>query len=255
MKNGSAISMILVAAIVVILIVAGAVGAYVLMQPSPEESPSSSPTATPTASPSDTSSPSESQSPSPTESSDVFPSPTSPVQAYVNFQDGAYANYSMKYYQDGELTMETPMDWDVSDGTYEGQSVWILRMTSTVEEAGISAETIVSMYMDKTTTEAIHMRMQMFSDGQKIMDEEYDPDSPYFDPGSYQEIDPNTIVGQETITVAAGTFNCDKAQTTVEGTQATIWVSTQVPVFGIVKMESHSAGNMVSAIELLGYGT
>lgn len=45
-------------------------------------------------------------------------------------------------------------------------------------------------------------------------------------------------IGSETVTVPAGTFECDHYRTTSEGKPADVWISTKVSPYGLVKMAS-----------------
>jgi hypothetical protein len=48
-------------------------------------------------------------------------------------------------------------------------------------------------------------------------------------------------IGTESITVPAGTFECDHYQTQEEGSTVDLWVSTKVSPYGVVKMVSSDA--------------
>lgn len=45
-------------------------------------------------------------------------------------------------------------------------------------------------------------------------------------------------IGSETVTVPAGTFECDHYRTTAEGKPADVWISTKISPYGLVKMAS-----------------
>jgi hypothetical protein len=71
-------------------------------------------------------------------------------------------------------------------------------------------------------------------------------------------IDLNMVTGHETITVPAGTFDCDKVTVTSTSEGKTIvtneWVNTNIPVIGLVKLETKSDGVLTSTTELKDYG-
>jgi hypothetical protein len=48
-------------------------------------------------------------------------------------------------------------------------------------------------------------------------------------------------IGTESITVPAGTFECDHYQTQQDGSTVDLWVSTKVSPYGVVKMVSKDA--------------
>jgi hypothetical protein len=253
LRNNSALSMVLVAAIIVIVVVAAVAGGYYYTTTqNPSASPSVSPTATATASPSITNTPASSSSASVTATPTVAPSSSASYQAIANFRSGAYANYTIKTYDNvtGLETSSMPFDWDVTDGGTN----WVLTMTTTSTSEGSTSKTYLIMNLDKTTNQPVSGRIKMIVDGSVFLDETIDLTSPqYSSPGS-AVVDPNMIVGQESITVAAGTFNCYKAQTTTAGETSTIWLNSQVPMFGIVKMIQTQGAVVVSKTELVSFG-
>jgi len=88
--------------------------------------------------------------------------------------------------------------------------------------------------------------------GNLVEDQEYAGDS---NKGSEMPKVTKATVGTETITVEAGTFNnCVKnEQGTTTGIGSKEWVSVDVPIWGLVKLETYSSGPM-STYELTGYG-
>ena len=68
-------------------------------------------------------------------------------------------------------------------------------------------------------------------------------------------VDPQTIIGQETITVPAGTFTCDKAIVTDEttGIITHLWYNADVPIVGLVKFETFNDNQLITARELTTY--
>jgi hypothetical protein len=101
--------------------------------------------------------------------------------------------------------------------------------------------------------------MKMYQDGAVIYEQEFDPATTSATGTGTAEVNPNSIIGQETITVAAGTFDCMKASvtsttTTTDDTVTTVWLSQNVPAFGMVKAESKISGTLSSTLELISYG-
>lgn len=250
LKSKSAVSMILVAAIIVIIVVAGAAGAYYYMtQPSTSPSPSPSPTgtATPTASPSVTATPAASASPTSSPS-------TNPI---ANFKAGAYAIYNTTTYTDGVATV-TGLNFTIGEDTYNGTACWTLTTTASNDTSNV---VIIERISKSNTSELLgNVTMKMYSDGSLIYEDEFDPTTTSATGTGTTEIDPQTIVGYETVTVAAGTFaDCAKASVTSttatsETEVSTVWISQNIPAFGIVKAESTINGTLSSIVELLSYG-
>jgi hypothetical protein len=240
---------------IVIIVVAIAAGAFLLMQKSPNNpNPSSSPTATPYSTAGTTSTPTA--NPSSSTSATATPAPSSSIQAIANFRSGAYANYTVTTYDNstGAQTASYPMDWAVTDGNVNGVNVWVLTMTTTFTGGGSTSKTDIIMNLDKSTYQPISGRLLMVSDGQVIFDQTLDLSSAQSSSPGASVVDPNTYVGKETITVAAGTFVCDKAVTTQSGTTSTVWVNSNVPMFGLVKMVSMEGSIVTSKFELVNKG-
>ena len=92
--------------------------------------------------------------------------------------------------------------------------------------------------------------------GQLFMGFDFNATNPAEQGTGAQEINPSTIIGHETKTVAAGTFtDCIKAQTTTEstGSISTTWAHQSVPIFGVVYSEETTNGVLSSTTELTDY--
>lgn len=174
----------------------------------------------------------------------------------VNFQVGAWVNYtSTSYDNDGNVAGVMPMQWSVEEGAYNGSNCWILNQTMWITADGSMTETLIVWYVDKTSFNNLHMTMMTYVDGVLMSTDEYNPDSPGFisKPAMLNE---QTGVGQETITVPAGTFNCNKSTTTdaTTGTVTNIWYNSDIPVFSLVKEETLNGTQVTSLTELTAYG-
>ena len=248
--------MIVVAFLIVIVVVSAVALAYIATggfgANNPSTSPSASPSGSATASPSTSSSASATQTPSPTGS----PTATSSSQSYVSFKDGAWANYKLVTYSE-DLSYESQIKERIDEETYNGILCWL--MTSTTESTieGETTTTATKIWMSKNSLQGIHMRMEI--NGVVWMDEDLNETSTT-ETGTTGEIDPNTIMSYETITVTAGTFtNCAKASTTTTMDSQTnvsyMWAHQDVPIFGLVKMETYVNQELSSLMELTGYGS
>ena len=241
MKNNllsckSAIAPLLIVVILVIVVGGIAAGAYVLSQSPPGPSPSPTPTGT-----------------TPTPSSG-FPTPT-PSQTTANMRVGAYAHYLVTMYVGGSPATTSTVKLTVDgEESYMGTPCWIYTMATEPEIGSIIMKT--TRWLSKSTLECMHIRVQTYQGGNLIDDQEYAGDS---NEGSEM---PNIIkptVGYETITVTAGTFeNCAKGETGGSTGDLTVlgrsWTHTDVPIWGLVKLETYSNDNPVSSYELTAYG-
>jgi hypothetical protein len=98
----------------------------------------------------------------------------------------------------------------------------------------------------------MHIRVQAYANGELTDDSEYAGDS---HEGSDM---PNVIqatVGAETIAVTAGTFNnCVKDEDEGPNRQGSReWVSFNVPIWGLDKMETYLSSGTLSIYELTAY--
>ena len=148
------------------------------------------------------------------------------------------------------------MKYSVDEGTYSGVACWLLTMEMTMSEGAY--KTVVTYWMNKNTLEGIHVKTQVYINGELYSEHEEDI-TPGEEPGDMPKPpDLNMVTGHETITVPAGEFDCDKVTitSTVEGktTVMSEWVNSGIPVLGLVKMEITSDGALYSTTELIDYG-
>lgn len=250
-KNRSAISTMLVAAVVVIIVIAAVAGAYYLTLPKSSPSASPSPTATASQTIAPTSSPSETATPaaSPT------PNPSASTNPTANFKAGAYASYNMLDYSSGSA-VSSNFKIQIGEDTISGTACWILTTTAGNDtDYVIIVENIAKANASQLVG---NVTMKMYSAGTLLFDQSFDASNSTTGAGT-TEVNPQTIVGQETVTVPAGTFDCSKAIVTSTNTAgqtetSTIWISQNVPAFGMVKAESTVAGAQSSTLELASYG-
>jgi hypothetical protein len=117
-------------------------------------------------------------------------------------------------------------------------------------------DSLLVMNIDKTTYEPISGRIEAIADGVVLFNETIDLSSPAYNTTGTAVIDPNTIVGQESVTVPAGTFTCQKATTTDTSTSTVnnVWINSDVPMWGIVKMTTTQGTVIISQTVLTAYG-
>ncbi len=170
----------------------------------------------------------------------------SPTQTIHSLRVGDYANYTVKEYKNGVLTTEYPVTWMVDEGTYNGEDCLVMTITA---DTTATSKTIIYWYMDKETYRGLTMKTQVYVDGALVSENE----SEFTQAAAY--IDPQSIVGQETITVSAGTFTCDKAviSDATTGSTTTQWYSTEVPIVGLVKLETYEADQLSTTRELIDF--
>jgi len=203
-------------------------------------------------------SPSATSSVSPTPSPSVTATPGSSGQSSVGYRVGAWANYTMKNYdENGDVTARYNLGYSVDEGIIKGVDCWVLRTDLELSGEGYVMKTITTYWLDKSSLEGLHYKIQVYSNGEVISTTEND-----YSPGDVNDIpraiNPSMVIGQETITVSAGTFNCNKATTTVTdlGTTyvTTVWGNSNIPVVGLVKQEMTAGGVLISRTELMAYG-
>jgi hypothetical protein len=215
----SAFSKVLVAAIAFVVLIAGVAGVYYLTLPSaPKEN-------------------------------DPY------LQAMANFQPGNYVEYLSKaYYTNGSVSSESQAKWSVDEGAYNETSCWLLGIENSENSSeGVKSEVILTVYLSKSTLERVHVKAQMFLNGDLVFTDESDPDSTDYDDMIPMQF-PAEYVAYETVTVPAGTFSgCGKVTDADSGSVFSAWIHKDVPVWGIVKMESYQGETLVSTMELKAY--
>jgi hypothetical protein len=267
--------LIAIAAIVIIVVAAAAGGAYFLSVNPSSTNPSPSPTSTqtpgptsstgtstnPSTSPDASTNPSSSPTASPTTAPSTTVSPTATPSTtasgqFAGYRAGAWANYTSKSYDAiGAITEENALGYSVSEGTRNGLACWILVSEGEMGQGDVMK---ITYWITKSNPDSIHMRSQMFIDGEVASDTESDLDASDFDLSGLAIPDSSTVVGQETVTVPAGTFNCEKYTTTMTfyglTSVSTRWVNSNIPILGLVKDQSVEEGVLKSTTELIAYG-
>ena len=175
----------------------------------------------------------------------------SPATYTLTLKIGDYANYTVKTYENGAVTATYPVTWNVVEGTYNGTDCLVLEVRTDMTDKNSSTTTsMVYWYMDKATYDGLSMKTQTYSNGVLVSEDE----SVFSGPPAY--IDPQTIVGQEAITVAAGTFACNKVVVTDygnTGNTANEWYSSDIPIGGLVKIETYKGTELTTVRELTAY--
>jgi hypothetical protein len=236
----------LVIALVIVLVIAGVGGAYYLTTlplnndngPSPSSShfPSTTPTTTSSANPT-----------------------TSPAQQTASgYRLGAWANYTIKNYNaTGGVTALYDLGYSVDEVIFKGIDCWLLRTERSLSMMNSNSETITTYWLDKSNLQGLHYSIQIYSNGLLISDtgDDYYENSVNDIPTA---INPDIVISQESITVPAGTFNCDKTAATMidlgNTYVTTTWGNSNIPVVGMVKQEMTSNGLLISRTELVSYG-
>ena len=234
--------MLVIVLLLVIIIVAAGVLVYLAMGPSS----SGNPTATP--GPSGTGA-----TPTPTGASPTA-TPSGSGQM-ADFRAGVWATYLVKTYDEtGTVDSESTMKYAIDDGSYNGAACWLFTMEMQMDEDSVGIKTVSTYWTDKSTLEAVHMKTQIYTNGEVTY--EYEED---IEPGDTSEmpdpVDMDTFTTYETITVPAGTFYCGKISITTASGEATTWATSDVPILGFVKMETTSNGIPTTTTELTAYGS
>jgi hypothetical protein len=176
----------------------------------------------------------------------------------VGFRDGAWANYATHNYDpSGAVTATYNLRYAVNQGTLMGVDCWLLQTELKLSIGSDETKTVTTYWLEKSDLEGIHYKIVIYSNGIVISETEND-----YAPGDVNDIptaiNPNTVLGKETITVPAGTFNCDKATTTVTDLGktyvTTVWGNSNIPVVGMVKQTMTQDGVLISTTELTSYG-
>jgi hypothetical protein len=236
--------------IIVVLIVVSLAAAYILMASPANNNGNDGSSASP--------SPSATASASPTTTPLVTATPSPSGSSSAGYRVGAWANYTMKNYDGaGGVTALYNIRYSVNEGMNKGVDCWLLQTVMEFSSGESTSKTITTYWLDKSTLQGVHYKIEIYSGDTLISLTEND-----YSPGDVNDIptaiNPNVSVGQETITVPAGTFNCIKAATTKTdlGNEyvITTWGNSNVPVVGMVKQTMTSNGALIMSTELNAYG-
>jgi hypothetical protein len=242
----------LAAVLVIVLVVAGSAGTYYTLtlphdnNPGPEPSPTTSPSTSPQT------------SLAPTAIPLITATPSSTGTASAGYRNGAWANYTTHNYDSsGAVTATYDLGYAVSKGPINGVDCWILQTELKLSIGNDVSKTVTTYWLDKNSLQGVHYKIVVSSNGVVISDTEND-----YSPGDFNNIptaiNPSTVMGKESVTVPAGTFNCDKAaitQTDLGKTyMTTTWGNSNIPVIGMVKQIMTQDGVLISTTELTSYG-
>ena len=176
----------------------------------------------------------------------------------TGYRNGAWANYTTQNYDsNGAVAANYDLGYAVSQGTIKGVDCWILQTERKLSTEGSVMKTVTTYWLDKSNLQGVHYKIVITSNDLVISDTEND-----YSPGDFNDIptsiNPSTVVSIESVTVPAGTFNCDKAaitQTDLGKTYVTtVWGNSNIPVVGMVKQQMTQDGVLISTTELTSYG-
>jgi len=232
------------AILIIVLVVLASAGAYYLMTLPHDNNPGPEPSST--------------VSPSPTSTPLVTATPAPSGAASTGYRNGAWANYTTHNYDSsGAITATYSLGYSVRQGTLKGVDCWILQTDNKLSIDDSVMNTITTYWLDKSSLQGLHYKIVISSNGLVISDTEND-----YSPGDFNDIptaiDPTMVLSKESVTVPAGTFNCDKAaitQTDLGKTYVTtVWGNSNIPIIGMVKQTMTQDGILISSKELIAYG-
>lgn len=170
----------------------------------------------------------------------------SALPSSTHLKVGDYVTYVEKTYADNIETSRYPIKWEVTEVVFNETDCLVIKVTANVDS---NTTILIYWYMDKITYECISMKTQTYDSNTLISEYE----SEYGSPPAV--VDPQTIIGKETITVPAGTFTCDKAIVADEatGTLTHLWYNADVPIVGLVKFETYEGNQLITERELTAY--
>lgn len=161
-------------------------------------------------------------------------------------------NTSKAYDSNGSVSSESQAKWSVDEGVFNETGCWLLGIdNSETSSEGVKSEVILTVYLSKSALERVHIKAEIFLDGKLVFGEEVGPDSKAYDDMNPMQF-PAQYVAYETVTVPAGTFvGCGKVSDADSGSVFSAWIHKDVPVWGIVKMDSYQGETLVSTMELM----
>ena len=179
----------------------------------------------------------------------------------MNLRVGAYANYFMAVPVNETLSFNVALKMSVDrEETCNETLCWVSSMTTEFILDHNTTKMVFTWWLSKDKLVPLLLRMQTYMNDTLLVQQDIYPQQAPPEAGEPpQPIDPQSIVGYETIMVPAGMFaNCAKSEvkTVQEGHTVVTdtWIHPDVPVFGIVKMEMYRDGKLYTTMELTSYG-
>jgi hypothetical protein len=189
------------------------------------------------------------------------PKPTADKPVLVtNLSDGAWVNYTAKYYENSNLVSQGTLMEYVIAGTYNGADCWIYVGNETYPiESGVCSK-VYTYYLSKTTNVTQYETMQEYTNGELTDNQTYStPAEGLFDIRSSFE-NTTLVAKDQSITVPAGTFSVtqQKGPSIFAGTSydITVYINKDVPGWGVVEYQYYLAnGALESEYLLQSYGS
>ncbi len=189
--------------------------------------------------------------------------PSDKLEPVTNFSDGAWANYTVNYYDENDTLWASQGSLIVHStaGTYNGVDCWVYTENDTyTSENGTVINEVVTYNLDKSTFSTLHIKQQIFSNGEVTNEKEFNPGDDGFINDITRFNSMTLIARNEPITVHAGTFSTTKIQgtytyfVTSETYDMTAWTSADVPAWGVVKYQFYLKGALTWEYLLESYG-
>jgi hypothetical protein len=179
----------------------------------------------------------------------------------TNFSDGAWSKTKIISYDDTGTTIdgEGYEDSLITSGTYDGKACWILTNNFTFTYTdGTQRVDYVTYYIEKSTYNNLHLSQKQVINGEVRFDEEINPGSEGFDDDLLVYGNMTISAVSETVQVPAGTFNAT-VRTRIDdpetGIYYSVWMSEDVPAWGIVKSRFYIGNLTVCEYLLESYGS
>lgn len=205
-----------------------------------------------TTNPTLTTTPTGTATPSQTGTTTPTPSATGMDNGNANLRTG-WATYTITSYAGDEPSVST-LKYAVTEGTYSGTACWLMNVEMTLNQESGAIKTIMTYWVSKSTGEGIHIKTQTYMNDELVNEHEEDISPGEGGTDIPQPVDTSTATTFETITVQAGTFNCAKIAVTTPTGTSSAWYNSNIPVIGLVKIETTSGGSIQSTTELTAYG-
>ncbi|NLB76416.1 MAG: hypothetical protein GX799_08110 [Crenarchaeota archaeon] len=105
-----------------------------------------------------------------------LPNQTPEPVVVTNFSDGAWANYSSEFYQNGVFVSEGNLMAWVNAGTYNDADCWVYVENETYTlEGGIVQSNIQTFTIDKTTFVGLHQKNEVYENGVNTYTKDFNP--------------------------------------------------------------------------------
>jgi hypothetical protein len=182
--------------------------------------------------------------------------------AITNFRDGAWANYSVVYYDlNGEVVCPGSMLTYTYAGQYNNRDCWVYVENTTWTQVNGTGSDIFTYYLDKTSYVTLYQTVDSYANGTHTNTMGYTSEAEGLVDNLSIFSSLSVKARDKSVTVPAGTFSTTEQDGPVtyvyygESYGLHAYVNNTVPGWGIVEYQYYTMETMTSDYQLVSYGS